>query len=86
MRQRYLNVRNSFLTYNPSVTFLQAWCKEEGRPFEELDRDLRKLTQIPLLGEQKFVQCMHDLVDYLDKKYKVTILYSKDKEEVLKVY
>ncbi len=85
MRAKYLGIRNSFLTLNPSVTFLQEWCEEEGRSFKELDIILRQTVNHPFEGERLFRDLMIDLVRYFDKKYKINVLLNKD-NEVIKTY
>jgi hypothetical protein len=82
----YIIAREDLTNLNLPMNFLRRWCEEEGRDFNKFSKLVFVVHQMqnPLVPEEfspqrKFVS---DLLDYLDRRYKVVLVFNKDKNFV----
>ena len=85
-KQDYILARQDLVNLNLPMNFLRRWCESENRDFNNFVILVNTVhsMQSPLLPQEfspqrKFVT---DLIDYLDRKYKVTLVYSKQQNLV----
>lgn len=86
LREQYLKARNQLVIGKLPVVFLKAWCIEEGRDFNELqmifmfpDMFLKNPFEEETYKHFK-MKIISSMIDYFDLKYKVTLIFNKEKE------
>jgi hypothetical protein len=81
-KQDYIIARQDLVNLNIPMNFMRRWCEDEGRDFNSFSKIVFLMHNLhnPMLPEElspqrKFIS---GLVDYLDRKYKVTLVFDKN--------
>lgn len=82
-KQEYVNYRQYLRKGAMPNEFIKKFCEMEGRDPQNFATLMNHFAQ---LGNQRLMEALEDLINYLDYEFNVTKVVNKEKNKVIKVF